>query len=172
MKNPHKLANFSYDEYMKSFYELYEHSPWVIENAYKIVKENSMYEDIGKFHELLSQIVLDASKNLQDSLIKAHPMLAGEKAMKNELTDFSKHEQKSAGFDNCSEKEIDRFNQLNQAYFEKFSFPFIIAVKGKTKDEILKIFTQRLENSIEDEHFTALTQINQIGLIRIKGIYE
>jgi OHCU decarboxylase len=99
-------------------------------------------------------------------------MLAGEKAMKNELTDFSKNEQKSAGFDNCSEKEIDRFNQLNQAYFEKFSFPFIIAVKGKTKDEILKIFTQRLENSIEDEHFTALTQINQIGLIRIKGIYE
>lgn len=172
MNNPYKLANEDKELFLLTFNELYEHSVWVIEKAFESIKSDTKYEKIEEFHTLLSTIVLDAKKELQDSLIKAHPMLAGKKAMANELTDFSTNEQKSAGLDTCTKEEIETFDKLNKTYFEKFGFPFIFAVKGKTKNEILINFKSRLDNSIEKERIEALHQINKIGLIRIKDIYE
>ena len=99
-------------------------------------------------------------------------MLAGKKAIANELTDFSTDEQKSAGLDNCSDEEIALFDNLNKQYFEKFDFPFIMAVKQSSKDEIIESFKKRLTNTFEEERIEALHQINQIGLLRIKGIYD
>jgi OHCU decarboxylase len=172
MKKPNELAKLNKNDFLKTFAELYEHSIWVVENAFDEVKNEEKYNDINVFHSLLADIVLNASKELQDSLIKAHPMLAGKKAMQNELTEFSTNEQKSAGLNSCSQDEIETFNTLNKIYFEKFAFPFIMAVKGKTKEEILKNFKIRIENSFEVERETALAEINKIGLIRIRGIYE
>jgi len=172
MKKPHQLANESYDNYMATFAEVYEHSPWIIEQSYELVKEDVFYDDYENFHKLLSSIVLNANQTNQESLILAHPMLAGKKAQKNELTDFSTNEQKSAGLDSCSEDEITLFDELNAIYFEKFGFPFIIAVKGKTKENILHSFKKRIENKLDDERLTALHQINKIAMIRIKGIYD
>lgn len=172
MKKPNKLANISKEEFISTFEELYEHSSWVVQNAFEEVKSDAKYDDINIFYDLLAGIVLSASKELQDNLIKAHPMLAGKKAMQNELTDFSTSEQKSAGLNSCSQDEIEIFNRLNKIYFDKFDFPFIMAVKGKSKEEILKNFEKRLENTLEIERKTALDEINKIGLIRIRGIYE
>jgi len=172
MKTPHQLANEGYDNFMKVFAEVYEHSAWIIEESYEKVKENPLYDDIEMFHYLLSVIVLNANKQYQDDLILAHPMLAGKKAIQNELTDFSNDEQQSAGLDSCSEDEIALFDELNEKYFKKFAFPFIIAVKGKNKEEIIENFLERLQNTLKDEHKTALQQINKIGLLRIKGIYD
>lgn len=172
MKKPSDLAKSDKQEYLKVYAELYEHSPWVIEESYKSVLSNTVYNKLEEFHALLSSIVLDATFDLQESLIQAHPMLAGKKAQEKTLTDFSTKEQKSAGLDSCSEEEIKIFNELNKQYFSKFSFPYILAVKGKTKDEILVDFKERLTNSPEVERVMALQQINQIAWIRIKGIYE
>lgn len=169
---PYSLANSSRKKFIETFNELYEHSPWIVEKAFGIVKSDKKYDDLEEFHKILSQIVLEADKELQNSLIKAHPMLAGKKAMANELTNFSTNEQKSAGLNNCDEDEIKRFDELNQKYFEKFGFPFIMAVKGSTKDEILKKFLKRVQNSLFEERLEALKQINKIGWIRIKDIYE
>jgi OHCU decarboxylase len=168
---PHNLANFSKKEFIKLFKDLYEHSPWVVEESYEDVKNDSTYEEIEPFHKLLSNIMLNASKKLQDKLIKAHPMLAGKEAKKGELTDFSNSEQKSAGLDSCTPKEIKLFNTLNNQYFEKFGFPYILAVKGRNKKEIVENFQSRLNNSYDVEREEALKQINQIALIRIKDIY-
>lgn len=172
MKKPNELANTGKKDFITMFEELYEHSSWVVEKAFEEVKNDEKYNDINTFHMLLANLVLEASKELQDNLIKAHPMLAGKKAIQNELTDFSTNEQKSAGLNSCSQNEIETFNTLNKIYFDKFNFPFIMAVKGKTKEEILKNFKIRIENSFEVERQTALSEINKIGLIRIRGIYE
>ncbi|MDC0932894.1 2-oxo-4-hydroxy-4-carboxy-5-ureidoimidazoline decarboxylase [Arcobacteraceae bacterium] len=172
MKTPYQLSNENEELFLSTFNDLYEHSSWVILKALNTIKSDKKYDQIDEFHKLLSTIVLNEDKELQDSLIQAHPMLAGKKAMANELTDFSTNEQKSAGLNTCTNEEIEIFDNLNKTYFDKFGFPFIFAVKGKSKEQILENFKSRINNSLEKERVEALEQINKIGLIRIKDIYE
>lgn len=172
MKPPHTLALESEARYGEVFGDLYEHSPWVIANAYARVKSDSRFDDIAEFHRLLAATMLDAPEALQDALIKAHPMLAGKEAQEGKLTDFSTGEQRSAGLNSCTNAEIERFNLLNKRYFDTFGFPYILAVKGRSKEEIVSDFERRLRNDYRTERAAALEQINTIALIRIKDIYE
>ena len=171
MKLPTELANQSAKEFLEVFQNLYEHSPWFVEQSLVHVAADDKYNNLEKFHQLLSEIMLQAKSELQDNLIVAHPMLAGKKAQNNELTDFSTTEQKSAGLNDCSDNEIELFKELNNKYFFKFNFPFIMAVKEKNKSEILVSFKKRQENSRLQERLNALNEINKIAWLRIKEIY-
>ena len=171
MKLPTELANQSAKEFLEVFQNLYEHSPWFVEQSLVHVAADDKYNNLEKFHQLLSEIMLQAKSELQDNLIVAHPMLAGKKAQNNELTDFSTTEQKSAGLNDCSDNEIELFKELNNKYFSKFNFPFIMAVKEKNKSEILVSFKKRQENSHLLERLNALNEINKIAWLRIKEIY-
>ena len=55
-------------------------------------------------------------------------------------------------------------------YFGKFGFPFIIAVKGRNRQEILAAFRERLNNSADSEFKTAVRQVCQIAGFRIGDI--
>ena len=171
MKLPTELARQSSKEFLEVFQNLYEHSPWFVEQSLVHVAADDKYNNLEKFHQLLSEIMLQAKSELQDNLIVAHPMLAGKKAQNNELTDFSTTEQKSAGLNDCSDNEIELFKELNNKYFSKFNFPFIMAVKEKNKSEILVSFKKRQENSRLQERLNALNEINKIAWLRIKEIY-
>jgi OHCU decarboxylase len=171
MKLPADLAKHSAKEFFQTFKSLYEHTPCFVEQALTEVMSDKKSNNLEFFHQLLSEIMLQADRDIQDSLIKAHPMLAGKKAQKNELTDFSTSEQKSAGLNDCSDSEIKLFEEFNQKYYAKFNFPFIMAVKGKDKSEILANFIRRQENTIEQERQSALLEINKIAWLRIKEIY-
>jgi OHCU decarboxylase len=171
MKLPTELARQSAKEFLEVFQNLYEHSPWFVEQSLIHVAADDKYNNLEKFHQLLSEIMLQAKSELQDNLIVAHPMLAGKKAQNNELTDFSTTEQKSAGLNDCSDNEIELFKELNNKYFSKFNFPFIMAVKEKYKSEILVSFKKRQENSRLQERLNALNEINKIAWLRIKEIY-
>jgi OHCU decarboxylase len=171
MKLPTELARQSAKEFLEVFQNLYEHSPWFVEQSLVHVAADDKYNNLEKFHQLLSEIMLQAKSELQDNLIVAHPMLAGKKAQNNELTDFSTTEQKSAGLNDCSDNEIELFKELNNKYFSKFNFPFIMAVKEKNKSEILVSFKKRQENSHLQERLNALNEINKIAWLRIKEIY-
>ena len=171
MKLPTELARQSSKEFLEVFQNLYEHSPWFVEQSLVYVEADDKYNNLEKFHQLLSEIMLQAKSELQDNLIVAHPMLAGKKAQNNELTDFSTTEQKSAGLNDCSDNEIELFKELNNKYFSKFNFPFIMAVKEKNKSEILLSFKKRQENSHLQERLNALNEINKIAWLRIKEIY-
>ena len=89
MKLPTDLAKNSSKEFIETFENVYEHSPWIVEHSLKPVLANHKYNNIELFHQLLCEIMLQANKDLQDKLILSHPMLAGKKAQNNELTDFS-----------------------------------------------------------------------------------
>ena len=171
MKLPSELARSSSKEFLEAFQNLYEHSPWFVEQSLDQVAADDKYNNLEKFHQLLSEIMLQAKSALQDNLIVAHPMLAGKKAQNNELTDFSTTEQKSAGLNDCSDNEIELFKELNNKYFSKFNFPFIMAVKEKNKSDIISSFKERKENSRLDEKSNALKEINKIAWLRIKEIY-
>lgn len=111
-----------------------------------------------------------ASVDRQMALIRAHPDLAGKAARAGSLTEQSTAEQAGAGLDRLTEAEFTRFGTLNAAYMAKFGFPFIIAVKGLNKQDILAAFDDRLPNDPETERTTALQQIARIGRLRLDAL--
>ena len=116
MKLPTDLAKHSAKEFMETFGNIYEHSPWIAEQALKQVLGNNEYNDLEMFHQLLCKVMLQANNDLQDNLILSHPMLAGKKAQKKELTDFSTIEQKSAGLNHCNDSEFELFEAVSYTH--------------------------------------------------------
>lgn len=103
-------------------------------------------------------------------MLRAHPDLAGKLAVAGELTADSKAEQASAGLDRLSPEEHARFTELNSAYIKKFGFPFIIAVKGLVKEDILAAFEQRIDNSAEEEFEAACAEVERIARLRLRSM--
>ena len=103
-------------------------------------------------------------------MLNAHPDLAGKLAKAKRLTAESTREQASAGLDALTDKERELFSKLNAAYVTTFGFPFIIAVKGKSKDEILAEFERRIGNSRATEFETACKQVERIALLRLRDM--
>jgi OHCU decarboxylase len=155
--------------FVERFGGVYEHSPWVAEGAYDagLEPEADTADGLAKTMNASAAKGTDAQKR---TLIEAHPDLAGKLALDNRLTAESTDEQASAGFDRLGPDELDKFTLLNNAYRAKFGFPFIMAVKGKDKGDILAAFEGRLRNDTPTETKTALSEIDRIAALRIKDI--
>ena len=104
------------------------------------------------------------------ALIEAHPDLAGKLALAKSLTADSTREQASAGLDRLTPEELRQFTELNDAYRARFGFPFIMAVKGQSKADILAAFRARLANDADAERTAALAEIDRIAALRLKDI--
>ena len=114
-----------------------------------------------------------ASDSKKLKVLNLHPDLALGKIQKiNRLTNSSKNEQKKAGLTSLTEKEQNDFNELNFNYKKKFKFPFIIAVKGKNRSQILRQFKMRLNNSKQVEFETACNEVEKIAGFRIQEIFN
>lgn len=146
--------------------DVYEHSPWVAEAAWRhgLTESHDAPEALA---ELMGLMLQQASSEQQIKVIQAHPDLAGKAAMAGELTQDSTSEQAAAGLDQCSPEEFARFESLNAAYKEKFGFPFVIAVKGLDRHAILAAFAERLNNDLATERQTAIEQIIRIARFRL-----
>ena len=149
--------------FLSHFGDVAEHSPWVAESAYSSRPFASHEKLVGAFHAA----IMSADTNANLSLIRAHPDLAGKAAMAGELTEASKGEQAGAGLGRLSEEEFQRFTDYNERYKAAFGFPFILAVKGATKHDILTSFEARLQNSKDAEYQTAIAQIKKIVGFRL-----
>jgi OHCU decarboxylase len=89
-----------------------------------------------------------------------------------ELTESSRSEQTGAGLDRCTLEELGEFQELNAAYIEKFGFPFIFAVKGYHRTDILEAFRVRVNHSREEEFKTAIEQVHRIARLRLETIAD
>jgi OHCU decarboxylase len=148
---------------------VYEHSPWIAE-ALWAAGVRPEHDQIEALHRDLAAIVEAAPRERQLALLNAHPDLAGRLAVRGELTAESTSEQAGAGLDKCSPDEFRRFTELNDAYKAKFGFPFILAVKGKSRAEILRNFEHRIHNKPETEFRTALNEVHKIALLRLHDL--
>ena len=161
-----ELPRLERDRFVELFGGVFEHAPWVAEQAFAA----------GPFHsaEALHRAMVDAMRRAprarQLALIRGHPDLAGRAAIRGELTAASSAEQAGAGLDQCTPAEFERFRELNERYQAKFGFPFILAVKGKSRHEILAAFEQRLAHSAEAEFEEALDQIARIARFRLDDL--
>lgn len=159
------------DEFIATFGGVYEHSPWIAEQAW-VQGPGASHDNLESLAEMMSSIVNTATKVQQLDLILAHPDLAGKAAQAGELTAESSNEQSGAGIDLCSAKEFKQFQDFNQAYRAKFNFPFIMAVKRANRHQILSAFEQRLPNDYESEFKQALQQIHKIARFRLEDIAQ
>jgi 2-oxo-4-hydroxy-4-carboxy-5-ureidoimidazoline decarboxylase len=84
------------------------------------------------------------------------------------MSPASSGEQAGASLDHLTVEEYEQLHRLNSAYREKFGFPFIYAVKGSSRHDILRALELRLSNDPAAEHAMALTQIYRIAQIRLE----
>jgi len=155
--------------FLERFGGVYEHFPEIAESVFQRGLTAADDSPAG-----LAAAMATAAARLSEEeklrLIRNHPDLAGRAAIAGELTAASTSEQAGAGLDRCTPEEYRRFQELNDAYKEKFGFPFILAVGGRTRQEILAAFEQRIKNDRETELRTALEQIDRIALLRLERL--
>ncbi|MGN7293132.1 2-oxo-4-hydroxy-4-carboxy-5-ureidoimidazoline decarboxylase [Rhizobium sp. SAFR-030] len=157
-------------EFVDRFGGVFEHSPFIAERAYDDDLVRGEHLNVDRVHAGLVAAFRVASDEEKLGVLRAHPDLAGRLAIAGELTEDSAREQAGAGLDRLSPEEHQRFTDLNSAYLEKFGFPFIIAVRGLGKDDILAAFETRIGNSRDDEFATACEQVEKIALLRLEDL--
>ena len=155
-----------HEQFVSRYGGIYEHSPWVAE---AVADEVALGDDIERIATVMADCVDNASAERQLELIRAHPDLAGRAQIAGELTVASSSEQASAGLDQCTAEEYDKFQTLNRRY-RKFGFPFVMAVRDSGRGEILASFEQRLGNDPATEFETALIEIHKIARLRLQAM--
>jgi len=156
-------------EFVATFGSIFEHSPWVAEQAFDTVQTDAP-RTAESLHQVMANQFRLASPEQQLAVLKAHPDLAGKLAAAKKLTIQSTSEQAGAGLDRLTDAEKQTFTELNQTYVDKFGFPFIIAVKGLNKSDILTAFKTRINNDRPTELATACQQVETIALLRLKDL--
>ncbi|BBE71070.1 uric acid degradation bifunctional protein PucL [Pleomorphomonas sp. SM30] len=147
-----------------AFADIAEHSPWVAEAAAAARPFGSREAMVAAF----AAAIAGAPREARLALANAHPDLAGRAAIAGEMAEDSVREQTGAGLDRLSPEEFARFTELNDRYRARFGFPFILAVKGATKDVILAAFEARVGNEPEAEFANAIAQITRIVRFRLE----
>ena len=159
-----KINNLNKSDFLTIFGNVFEKSEWISEKVFDL-------RPFKNFEDLFSKIIGIYENNDKKIILKilnSHPELAVEK----KLTINSKNEQKNANLNECTNDEYNEFKKLNIEYKKKFDFPFIIAVKGKNKDEILNYFRERIKNSLDEEFFEAKKQVKKIATFRLEEIIK
>ena len=157
------------ESFVARFGGVFEHSPWIAERAFDRGLPADC-DNAAALHDALCDIFRAASHDERLGVLRAHPDLAGRLALAGDLTEDSTREQASAGLDCLTPEELARFTTLNDAHQQKFRFPFIMAVKGRTKGEILSAFQTRVKNDAETEFEAACGEVERIALLRLEDL--
>jgi 2-oxo-4-hydroxy-4-carboxy-5-ureidoimidazoline decarboxylase len=158
-----QLNAMSEADFTAALADIYEHSPWVAQEA----SARRPFAKLSALHNAMAEAVRDAPAEARMTLINAHPDLAGKAARTGALTPDSSSEQSSVGLDRLSEAEFARFHQFNNSYQAKFGIPFIVCVRRHTRDSILSEFERRIAQDRVDEIDNALTEIFRIAALRL-----
>lgn len=148
-------------DFVAALGDLFEHSPWVAEAAFAA----RPFASAEALHDALQKALLDASREAQLALIRAHPELG--QRQRDTLTAASRREQRSAGLDGESER-LETLIALNRDYRTRHGFPFVIAVRGLTLEAVIEALERRLPRSSETEVAESLTQIGHIARLRLE----
>ncbi|KQP97062.1 polysaccharide deacetylase [Methylobacterium sp. Leaf121] len=160
-------STMSAAQFLTRFGDIFEDTPEIALRAWQagLTAREGSAEGL---HAALVGALRGLPAEQQRALIRAHPELAGRLAQAGQLTQASTTEQGSAGLGALSAEELARFERLNAAYRARFDLPFIMAIKGSSREAILAAFEARLRNDPEQEFQEALRQIERIAWLRLK----
>jgi OHCU decarboxylase len=156
------------DAFVRAFGTVFEHSPWVAQDAWR----RRPFASPGDIEAAFAAAVREAPPDRQLALLRAHPELAGREARGGELTAESAREQGRAGLDRLAPGELEALQALNADYRRRFGFPLIVCVAEHTPDSILAWGRERLANPPEQERGIALGEVAKIGRLRLRDVVE
>lgn len=161
-----ELNSLNRDVFIATLADVFEHSPWVAQEAF----QQRPFASVISLHALMVAAVTKSGPERQLTLLRAHPELAGRAAVQGTLTDHSTREQSVSGLLDCSPEEFARLQDLNRAYGTRFGFPFVIAVRGLDRTDIIAAFEERLGNTRDNEMSEALRQVARIARLRLDAL--
>ena len=164
MNSIDKVNKLSKSDFISIFGNVFEKTEWIAQKSYDL----KPYKNFEELFSKMMKVFENTEKEKHLEIFNAHPNLAVEK----KLTKDSKNEQKNASLNQCTNEEFIEFKKLNKEYKVKFGFPFIIAVKGKNKEEILNSFRQRITNNIYLEFEEAKRLVKRIASFRLSEIIK
>jgi 2-oxo-4-hydroxy-4-carboxy-5-ureidoimidazoline decarboxylase len=150
-------------DFVAALANIFEYSPWIAEK----VADARPFAGVKQLFAAMKSVVDQAGSELRLTLIKAHPDLANKTQRAAGLTAESNAEQNSAGLDRLSDAEFEAFERVNNAYGQKFGFPYIVCVRRHTKDSVLRDFERRLPNDTATEIQTSIGEICRIAALRV-----
>jgi OHCU decarboxylase len=153
------------DAFVARFGHLFEGSPWIVAEAWAA----RPFPDREALHRAMVGVVATSGSERKVSLIRAHPDLVGRAALSGTLDRASTAEQAAAGLDpdRLSPDEIAEFGRLNDAYRQRFGFPFVLCARENKKASILAAFAARLANDREREIAIAMDEVAKIAWYRL-----
>ena len=155
--------------FIKLFKNIFEKTELIAHEAEKLRPYKS------KEHMIDSFLLLFDSLDLQNKLliINNHPDLGDKIKINKGLTKLSQEEQSLAGLKDCTEEEFELFKKLNSSFRLKFNIPFIYAVRGKNKSDIINEFQSRLINSnVNSEIDISIEQVKRIAFLRLGELID
>ncbi|MFM8866295.1 MAG: 2-oxo-4-hydroxy-4-carboxy-5-ureidoimidazoline decarboxylase [Limnohabitans sp.] len=166
--NLEQLNSASREDAARMLDGLYEHSPWIAEQAL----DARPFRSLAHLKHAMCEVLAHAGREAQIGLIRAHPELAGKAMVSKTLTAESTNEQTKAGLTDCTPEEFAKIQQLNADYNAKFGWPFILAVRGPrgvglNKAQIIEAFERRLHGHPDFELAECLRNIHRIVEIRL-----
>ena len=164
MNSIDKVNKLNKSDFISIFGNVFEKTEWIAQKSY----DSKPYKNFEELFSKMMEIYENSNKESHIKILNAHPDLA----IGKRLTEDSKNEQQNASLNQCTSEEFLEFKKLNEEYKKKFRFPFIIAVKGKNKEEILNSFRQRITNNINLEFEEAKKQVKKIASFRLSKIIK
>ena len=159
-----QINQMSKETFIQTIGAVFEKSPWISERAWYYTP----FQSAGHMQEMLIEEMYEASREDQLDLLRSHPDLGTRLAM----TDSSQSEQQGAGLNMLTEEEYRQLTRMNQRYTETFGFPFIMAVKGKSKKEIIEQMAIRVEREEKTEFNAALDEVANIAAFRLADLTD
>ena len=167
-QNP-RPSTMGKDAFVKAYGSIFEHSPWVAEEAW-LSELGPAHDSFAGLANALHRAFRRAPPDRRMAVLCAHPDLAGKLAAAKRLTADSTAEQSAAGLDALTDNERATFAQLNKDYVEIHGFPFIIAVRDHDRASILAAFQRRIGQDSETEFTEACHQVERIASLRLKDM--
>ena len=161
------LSAATRDAFVAALGGIFEHTSWIAEGAYAA----RPFASVDALHRAMVAALAAAPPEAKLALIRAHPELAGKEAATGTLTIDSRGEQSSAGLDRCTADELARLRDGNLAYREKFGFPFVMAVKHRSRREILDALQARLAGTRDAEFERSIAEIEKIARFRLAALF-
>jgi len=152
----------SRDAFVSALGGIVEDAPWVAERAW----ERRPFGSMDALHDAMVEALSAAGADAQLAVLRAHPDLGARARM----SEASVGEQAGAGLDRLTAAEFEQLQQLNHDYRETFGFPFLLAVKGATKHDVLAALERRRHSTRDAEFGEALRQVARIARFRLESL--
>ena len=156
------------DVFVAAIGPTFENAPWVAASAWS----SRPFASVAALHATMLDVVRAAPDDQKLAFLCGHPELAGREAQAGTMTSESVGEQKSAGLNAMTAAELAEMQRLNRAYRERHGFPFIIAVRANTKQQIFAAMRARVAQDTVTERNAALEQIGLITRGRIDALVK